>query len=109
MSEDDDGAVPPGTPPITPYAGGPIPEGHLVLKDQYGERHLIDIDAAKAARDKSGSRSSRPISCDGIEAFKRILSEHDLTSSKKHLRTSGATGRRSERFRSGRDRAHLQR
>ncbi len=80
MSKDDDGAVPSDMPPITPYAGGPVPEGHLVLKDQYGERHLIDIDAAKAARDKERLSELTPDQVRRIGAFKRVLSEHDRTS-----------------------------
>ena len=51
-----------------------------MLRDQYGERHLIDIDAAKAARDTERLSELTPDQLRRIGAFKRILSEHDLTS-----------------------------
>jgi hypothetical protein len=67
-------------PPITPYTGGPVPEGHLVLVDQYGVRRICDLDAAKAARDKQQLSEVTPNQVRRIEMFKRVLAEHETTS-----------------------------
>jgi hypothetical protein len=80
FAEDADRAVPRDTPSITPYTGGSVPEGHVVLVDQFGDRRLLDIEAAKAARDKGKLSELTPDQERRIEAFKRVLSEHELTS-----------------------------
>lgn len=78
--KDDNVEVPPETPAITPYTGGPVPKGHLVLRDQYGVRRTLDLDAAKAARDKEQLSELTPDQVRRIGVFKHVLAEHDTTS-----------------------------
>ena len=55
----------PDAPPITPYTGGPVPKGHLVLVDQYGVRRITDLKRPKRLGTSSSYRKSHPIRFDG--------------------------------------------
>jgi len=57
-----------------------VPEGHAVLQDQYGNRLLINVEAAKAERDRLPLSTLTEEQVSRIEAFKAILAEHDKTS-----------------------------
>lgn len=75
----DAGSVPPNASTVTPYEGGAVPDGHVVLRDQHGNEMLLDVEAAKAARDREQLSELTPDQVRRIEAFKRVFAEQDLT------------------------------
>ena len=76
----ENGSSPSGVPTITPYEGGPVPAGHVVVRDQDGNTMLLDVAAAKAASDRLPPTELTPDQIRRIAAFKHVLVEHETTS-----------------------------